>query len=102
MAIATVPIKTAISCGLSTRRRIIVSGLVIAIVAGMIIGRLKLERYVEDFVWKMQAASPIEGEKLTWSDRIQRAWISVKEIVAKVWLIFLAIHLNMIFGSNDL
>lgn len=64
----------------------IVSGLFIAIVAGMIIGRLKLERYVEDFVWKMQAASPIEGEKLTWSDRIQRAWISVKEIVAKVWL----------------
>jgi uncharacterized protein len=64
----------------------IVSGLIIAIIAGMIIGRLKLERYVEDFVWKMQAAGPIEGEKLTWSDRIQRAWISVKEIVAKVWL----------------
>ncbi|MHB8088295.1 MAG: permease [Anaerolineaceae bacterium] len=64
----------------------IVSGLIIAIVAGMVIGRLNLERYVEDFVWKMQAAGPIEGEKLTWSDRIQRAWISVKEIVAKVWL----------------
>ncbi|MCX6054756.1 MAG: permease [Chloroflexi bacterium] len=64
----------------------IVSGLIIAIIAGMVIGRLKLERYVEDFVWKMQAAGPIEGEKLTWSDRIQRAWVSVKEIVAKVWL----------------
>jgi len=64
----------------------IVSGLIIAIVAGMVIGRLNLERYVEDFVWKMQAAGPIEGEKLTWSDRIQRAWVSVKEIVAKVWL----------------
>jgi len=63
----------------------IVSGLIIAIVAGMVIGRLNLERYVEDFVWKMQAAGPIEGEILTWSDRIQRAWISVKEIVAKVW-----------------
>ena len=64
----------------------IISGLIIAIVAGMIIGRLHMERYVEDFVWKMQAAGPMEGEKLTWSDRIQRAWISVKEIVAKVWL----------------
>jgi hypothetical protein len=64
----------------------IISGLIIAILAGMIIGRLKLERYVEDFVWKMQATGGIEGEKLSWSDRIQRAWESVKEIVAKVWL----------------
>jgi len=64
----------------------IISGLIIAIMAGMVIGRLHLERYVEDFVWKMQSAGPIEGEKLTWSDRIQRAWVSVKEIVAKVWL----------------
>jgi uncharacterized protein len=63
----------------------IVSGLIIAIIAGMVIGRLKLERYVEDFVWKMQAAGGIEGEKLTWSDRILRAWQSVKEIVGKVW-----------------
>jgi uncharacterized protein len=64
----------------------ILSGLIIAILAGMVIGRLGLERYVEDFVWKMRAAGGIEGEKLTWSDRIQRAWESVKEIVAKVWL----------------
>jgi uncharacterized protein len=64
----------------------IVSGLIIAIIAGAIIGRLKLERYVEDFVWTLQAAGGIEGEKLTWSDRIERAWVSVKEIVGKVWL----------------
>jgi uncharacterized protein len=64
----------------------IASGLVIALLAGRVIGRLNLERYVEDFVWKMQAAGGIEGEKLTWPDRIQRAWGSVKEIVAKVWL----------------
>ena len=64
----------------------ILTGLVIAIVSGMVIGRLKLERYVEDFVWKMQVSGGIEGEKLTWPDRIQRAWESVKEIVSKVWL----------------
>jgi uncharacterized membrane protein YraQ (UPF0718 family) len=33
----------------------------------------------------MQAAGGIEGEKLTWSSRILRAWQSVKEIVGKVW-----------------
>lgn len=64
----------------------IVSGLIIAILAGIVIGRLKLERFVEDFVWKMQATGNSIGEKLTWSDRILRAWDSVKEIVAKVWL----------------
>lgn len=64
----------------------IASGLVIAILAGMVIGRLNLERYVEDFVWKMQVASGGEGEVLIWPERIHRAWESVKEIVGKVWL----------------
>lgn len=63
----------------------IFSGLIIAVIAGMVIGRLHLERYVEDFVWQMQATVGVEGEKLTWKDRIIRAWDSVKEIVGKVW-----------------
>lgn len=45
-----------------------------------------MQLYVEDFVWKMQASGSIAGKKLTWTDRIQRAWDSVKEIVGKVWL----------------
>jgi uncharacterized protein len=64
----------------------IVSGLVIAIVAGMIIGRLKMERYVEDFVWKVQRQGGAVGERLTMPERIERAWASVKEIVSKVWI----------------
>jgi uncharacterized membrane protein YraQ (UPF0718 family) len=64
----------------------IVSGLVIAIAAGLVIGRMHLEGYVEDFVWQMQAAGEMKEEKLTWSDRIRRAWASVKEIVGKVWI----------------
>lgn len=63
----------------------ILSGLIIAIIAGVVIGRLQLERYVEDFVWKMQASGGLE-DKLTWTERILRAWESVKEIVGKVWL----------------
>ena len=65
----------------------IASGLVIAIIAGIIIGRLKLERYVEDFVWQMQTGNTggLE-EHLTWDDRLSRAWDSVKQIVGKVWL----------------
>jgi uncharacterized protein len=65
----------------------ITSGLMIAILAGVVIGRLKLERYVEDFVWQLQRQG--EGglnEKLTLQERIERSWGSVKEIVGKVWL----------------
>lgn len=64
----------------------VVSGLVVAIVAGFIIGRLKMERHVADFVWKVHRKVGVTEEKLTWSDRIERAWGSVKEIVGKVWL----------------
>lgn len=65
----------------------LVSGLTIAIVAGIIIGRLKLERYVEDFVWQIKVG---KGENLpeqpSWTQRFQIAWQSTKEIVGKVWL----------------
>jgi len=64
----------------------VASGLTVAIVAGFIIGRLKMERQVEDFVWKVQRKGDVLEEKLTWADRIERAWGSVKEIVGKVWL----------------
>jgi uncharacterized membrane protein YraQ (UPF0718 family) len=66
------------------------SGLTIAIVAGFIIGKLKLERYVEDFVWQLQLAHGGEEERLTWDVRVERAWGSVKEIVGKVWLYVVA------------
>jgi hypothetical protein len=62
------------------------SGLLIAITAGMIIGRLRLERFVEDFVWKLQVGQidSVE-EKQRWPGRIRNAWGSVREIVGKVW-----------------
>jgi uncharacterized membrane protein YraQ (UPF0718 family) len=63
----------------------IVSGLAIAILSGMVIGRLKMERYVEDFVWQMQKRSDLESEKPDLQTRIRRSLESVREIVAKVW-----------------
>jgi uncharacterized membrane protein YraQ (UPF0718 family) len=64
----------------------IASGLVVAIAAGFVIGRLKMEHHVADFVWKIHRSGDVVEEKLTWPDRIERAWESVKEIVGKVWL----------------
>jgi uncharacterized protein len=63
-----------------------VSGLTIAIVGGMIIGRLKPERYVEDFVWQIKVGQQrVVTYKPTWDDRIRDAGRSTKEIVGKVW-----------------
>lgn len=64
----------------------IASGLVVAIVAGFAIGRLRMEKHVADFVWKTNRKVDAVEEKLTWENRIERAWESVKEIVGKVWL----------------
>ena len=65
----------------------LISGLTIAIVAGVVIGRLKLERYVEDFVWQIKVGKGgVMPEKPTWPDRFEIAWTSTKEIVGKVWI----------------
>jgi uncharacterized membrane protein YraQ (UPF0718 family) len=63
------------------------SGLTIAIIAGLIIGRLGLERWVEDFVWQMQfTAAQDDSLKLDWDERIRRGSTAVRDIVGKVWL----------------
>ena len=65
----------------------LVSGLVIAVLAGVLIGRLKLERYVEDFVWQIKTGAQADVSYTpTLDDRITQAWDSTKEIVGKVWL----------------
>jgi uncharacterized membrane protein YraQ (UPF0718 family) len=65
------------------------SGIVIGVIAGLILGRMKLERYVEPFVYKVNARSCQPGmpeDKLTWNDRFQQAATSTREIVSEVWL----------------
>src|SRR5665648_78100 len=65
----------------------LVSGLTIAILAGIVIGRLKLERYVEDFVWQIKVGKGgLLPDKPSWSQRFEMAWASTGEIVGKVWL----------------
>ncbi len=64
----------------------IASGLIISILAGVVIGRLKMERYVEDFVWQLQSQGNGLVEKMSVAERIERSWASVKDIVGKVWI----------------
>ncbi|MEO8441122.1 MAG: permease [Betaproteobacteria bacterium] len=65
----------------------VTSGMIIAIVTGLFIGRLGVERWVEDFVWQMQVrGAEDDSGKLSWEERFARAREAVWEIVQKVWL----------------
>jgi len=63
------------------------TGLAIAIFSGWIIGKLGLEKYVADWAYKIK--SDHENElvvKISFYERIQAGYESVKEIVGKIWL----------------
>jgi uncharacterized protein len=76
------------------------TGLVIAIFAGWIIGLLKLEKWVEPWVYQMQVGSgEAEEEKLTFQKRISRGYDAVKEIVGKVW-IYVALGIAVGAGAH--
>jgi uncharacterized protein len=61
-------------------------GLSVAIVAGWVIGRLKMEAHLEDWVRAMPRAAAAAGEaKLTLGERVDAGFASVREIVGKVW-----------------
>ncbi len=65
----------------------VATGLTIAILSGWLIGKLKMEKYVADWVYSVKAnVEGIEEEKLSFSDRIQKGFDSVREIVGKIWI----------------
>jgi len=63
----------------------IVSGVLIATGAGSILGKLKLEKWVEEFVYKVKAGN-VREQTLTFKGRVNYAVNYSKEIVGKVWL----------------
>lgn len=63
------------------------TGLFIAISAGWVIGRLKLETHIEDWVTQANMVDiDLEEEQLSWNDRIVYGWDAVKEIIGRVWI----------------
>jgi uncharacterized membrane protein YraQ (UPF0718 family) len=62
-------------------------GLLVAILSGMLIGHLKMEKYLEDWVQKIQAgqgAVPADAA-VNWLQRLESGAAHVREIVGKVW-----------------
>ncbi len=70
----------------------LVMGLIVAIVAGLVIGKLGMERYLEDWVRAIQAgnAADLSIDRLDWAGRIDAGVSHVREIVGRVWPYLLA------------
>ncbi|BCB27366.1 hypothetical protein SKTS_22520 [Sulfurimicrobium lacus] len=64
-------------------------GLLIAITSGLVIGELKMEHHLEDWVRAMQnSQAPVAllEAGMTWGERIGQGFHHVREIVGKVWI----------------
>jgi len=78
----------------------VLTGLIIAIVAGWVIGRLKLEHWVQDWVYATKMGNNGEGdEKPGLADRIRFGYDAIREIVGKVW-VYVAIGIAVGAGAH--
>jgi uncharacterized membrane protein YraQ (UPF0718 family) len=68
------------------------TGLVIAMAAGWVIGKLRLERWVEGWVFATAPASHADGTeaRMSWAEHITSGRDAVKDIVGRVWPFVLA------------
>ena len=67
------------------------TGLTIAMASGWVIGRLKLESWIEDWVQELRAGEAlVMVNKVTWHDRLTYGRDAVRDIVGKVWIYVVA------------
>ena len=63
------------------------TGLAIAVLSGWLIGKFKMEKYVADWVYTVKLGqNDYEEEKIPFSERIEKGFESVKDIVGKIWI----------------
>lgn len=63
----------------------VITGLIIAIIGGVIIEKLGMQKYIEDFVWSAQNVE-IESEEMKPKDRVDFSIAQVKDIFSRVWI----------------
>ncbi len=69
----------------------LVTGLLIAIVAGWVIGRLGMEKHIEEWVLEMRTnANDVPEITLSLNERLVAGRDAVKDIVGKVWIYVVA------------
>ncbi len=63
----------------------ITTGVTVAIISGIVISKLKMEKYVEEYVFNIKMGY-LEFENPTWEQRTKDALSYVREILKKIWL----------------
>ena len=64
----------------------VATGWIIAVLSGYTIGVLKLERYVEEWVYSIASKHTFEEERPSFADRIDAGTGAVKDVVGKIWI----------------
>lgn len=62
------------------------TGLLVAILGGFIIGKLKLEKWVEEYVYKFKTGQAMEVENKSFKERLEYARWNTADILKRVWL----------------
>lgn len=65
----------------------VATGMAVGALGGVLIDRFRMERYVEDYVWKIRlgALAQLEAD-VSIAGRVRYAWGEVKDIVGRIWL----------------
>ncbi|MCT4686023.1 permease [Vallitalea sp.] len=71
----------------------VITGVIVGVLGGLIIGKMKMEKQVEEYVYNTKVAQ-IDPKDLTINERISFATQNVKDIVKRIWL-FLIIGIGI-------
>jgi uncharacterized membrane protein YraQ (UPF0718 family) len=71
------------------------TGLLVALLGGLVIGKLRLEKWVEEYVYKIQIGGDKEAVKQLFRERLAYAKWNTADILKRVWLfVILAIGIG--------
>ena len=66
----------------------VVTGVIVGVTGGLIIDKLKMEKYVEEYVYEIQGVDS-EPEKMTFKSRLGSSWQNTTSIIKKIWIFLL-------------
>ena len=64
----------------------IASGEIIAIVSGIILGKMKLEKYVEGYVYEIKVNADLDLPDPTMKERLVDSWNFTRDLIKKIWI----------------
>jgi len=63
----------------------LLTGLAVAMLGGWVIGKLRMENHVEDWVMKVRGSTDVLDSDMRWVDRLRAGIEAVRDIVGNVW-----------------